>query len=173
MWCESPDGLLIQHQESSVDKRFEASRHEVARLSCDDDSYAPTAITCIKPDYIKLVVTRLCHFFNTIAHKVIDPVELSALNIEIAKTLCLLKMVFPLSLFDMMVHFFGHIVEEIKILGLVFLHQMYSFERYMAVLKRYMWNRANPEGCMIQGYHTEEVVGSCTDYIDSTEQLST
>ena len=24
---------------------------------------------------------------------------------------------------------------------------------------------------MIQGYHTEEVVGSCTDYIDGTEQL--
>src|SRR5438552_10370424 len=65
----------------------------------------------------------------------------------------------------------GHIVDEIKILGPVFLHQMYPFERYMAVLKRYGRNRANPEGCMIQGYHTEEVVGSCTDYIDGTEQL--
>src|SRR5438128_11690598 len=41
----------------------------------------------------------------------------------------------------------------------------------MAVLKRYVRNRANPEGCMIQGYHTEEVVGSCTDYIDGTQQL--
>src|SRR5437773_7739946 len=41
----------------------------------------------------------------------------------------------------------------------------------MAVLKRYVRNRANPEGCMIQGYHTEEVVGSCTDYINGTEQL--
>ena len=80
-------------------------------------------------------------------------------------------MVFPLSLFNMMIHFLGHIVEEIKILGLVFLHQMYPFERYMAVLKRYMWNRANPEGCMIQGYHKEEVIGSCTDYINGTEQL--
>src|SRR5213595_766057 len=41
----------------------------------------------------------------------------------------------------------------------------------MAFLKCYVWNRANPEGCMIQGYHTEEVVGSCTDYIEGTEQL--
>src|SRR5438128_2053609 len=40
-WCESPDGLLIQYQESSADERFEGSRHEVARLSCDDDSDAP------------------------------------------------------------------------------------------------------------------------------------
>ena len=131
----------------------------------------PIAIRCIKPDYVKLAVTWLCHFFNTIAHKVIDPAELSALNIEIAETLCLLEMVFPLSLFDMMVHLLGHIVDEIKILGPVFLHQMYPFERYMAVLKRYVRNRANPEGCMIQGYHTEEVVGSCTDYIDGTQQL--
>ena len=111
----------------------------------------PIAIRCIKPDYVKLAVTRLCHFFNTIAHKVIDPAELSALNIEIAETLCLLEIVFPLSLFDMMVHLLGHIVDEIKILGLVFLHQMYLFERYMAVLKRYVQNRANPEGCMIPG----------------------
>src|SRR5438034_10575359 len=41
----------------------------------------------------------------------------------------------------------------------------------MAILKCYVRNRANPEGCMIQGYHTEEVVGSCTDYIDGTEHL--
>src|SRR5438128_11995529 len=129
----------------------------------------PIAIRCIKPDYVKLVVTRLCHFFNTIARKMIDPVELSALNIEIAETLCLLEMVFPLSLFDMMVHLLGYIVNEIKILVPVFVHQMYPFERYMAVLKRYVRNRANQEGCMIQGYHTGEVVGSCTDYIEGTE----
>ena len=70
-----------------------------------------------------------------------------------------------------MVHLLGHIVDEINILGPVFLHQMYPFERYMAILKCYVRNRANPEGCMIQGYHTKEVVGSCTDYIDGTEQL--
>src|SRR6266542_6389560 len=116
----------------------------------------PIVIRCIKPDYVKLAVTRLCCFFNAIAHKVIDPAELSALNIEIAETLYLLEMVFLLSLFDMMIHLLGHIVDEIKILGPVFLHQMYSFERYMAILKRYVQNHANPEGCMIQSYHMEE-----------------
>ena len=33
----------------------------------------PIAIRGVKPDYVKLAVTRLCHFFNTIAHKVVDP----------------------------------------------------------------------------------------------------
>src|SRR6266542_1476057 len=92
----------------------------------------PIAIRCIKPYYVKLEVTRLCHFFNAIAHIVIDLAELSALNIEIAEILCLLEMVFPLSLFDMMVHLLGHIMDEIKILGPVFLHQMYPFERYIS-----------------------------------------
>src|SRR5438034_1830090 len=40
----------------------------------------PIAIRCTKSDYVKLEVTWLCHFFNTIAHKVIDPAELSAFN---------------------------------------------------------------------------------------------
>src|SRR5438128_1547863 len=35
----------------------------------------PIAIRCIKPDYVKLAVTRLCHFFNAIAYKVIDPTQ--------------------------------------------------------------------------------------------------
>src|SRR5207244_9783688 len=96
-WCESPHRLLIQHQESSVDERFEASRHEVTRLSCDDDSDAPYYNQVYQADYVKLAVTRLYHFFNAIAHKVIDPAELSALNIEIAETLYLIEMVFPLS----------------------------------------------------------------------------
>src|SRR5438128_1367955 len=84
----------------------------------------PIAIRCIKLDYVKLAVTWSYHFFNAIAHKVIDLAELSALNIEIAKTLCLLEMVVPLSLFDMMVHLLGHIIDEIKIRVPVFLHHM-------------------------------------------------
>src|SRR5207244_11753679 len=95
-WCESPDGLLIQYQESSVDERFEASRHEVARLSCDDDSNAPYCNQVYQARLRKLPITRWCDFFNAIAHKMIDTVELGALNIEIGETLCLLKMVFLL-----------------------------------------------------------------------------
>src|SRR5947207_11898798 len=57
----------------------------------------PIAIRCIKRDYVKLAVIRLCYFFNAIAHKVIDPAE-SGLNIEIAEILCLLEVVFPVTL---------------------------------------------------------------------------
>src|SRR6266498_2991224 len=116
--CESPDRLLIQHQESSVDERFEASQHEVTRLSCDDDSYAPYCNQVYQTRLRKVGSHMVVSLpLNTIAHKVIDPTELSALNIEIVETLSLLEMVFPLSMFDMMLHLLGHIVDEIKILG--------------------------------------------------------
>jgi hypothetical protein len=45
-----------------------------------------------------------------------------------------------------------------KCLGLVFLHQMYPFERSMIVLKKYVHNRSRPEGCMVQDWATEEVI---------------
>src|SRR5437667_1335559 len=63
----------------------------------------PIAIRCIKPAYIKLAVTRLCHFLNAIAHKVIDPAELSAINIDIAKKLLIIEIGLHVSIFDQMI----------------------------------------------------------------------
>jgi hypothetical protein len=42
---------------------------------------------------------------------------------------------------------------------------MFSYERYLAVLKSYVRNRAHLEGSIMEGYTTEEVVECCTDYI--------
>ena len=44
-----------------------------------------------------------------------------------------------------MMHLLVHLVEEIAILGPVFLHNMFPFERFMGVLKKYVHNRARPE----------------------------
>ena len=51
-----------------------------------------------------------------------------------------------------------HLVKEIGILSPIFLHNMFSFERYFAVLKKYVRNRARPEGSIAKGYVTEEVI---------------
>jgi hypothetical protein len=39
-------------------------------------------------------------------------------------------MYFPLAFFDISVHFKTHLIMEIKLLGPVFLQQMYAYERY-------------------------------------------
>ena len=75
-------------------------------------------------------------------------------------------MIFPPSFFNIMMYLLVHLVKEIGILGLVFLHNMFPFERYFVVLKKYVRNRARPEGCIAKGYVTEEVIEFYVDYVE-------
>ena len=80
-------------------------------------------------------------------------------------------MVFPPSFFNIMTHLLVHIVKEINILGPIFLHNMFPFERYMSVLKKYVRNRSRPEECIAKGYGTEEVIEFCVDFIDDLNPI--
>jgi hypothetical protein len=58
-----------------------------------------------------------------------------------------------------------HIVSEIQELGPAFLHEMYAWERFNGVVKRFVRNRSQPYGSNIQGYLTEERINFCTDFM--------
>jgi len=58
-----------------------------------------------------------------------------------------------------------HMVDQIQQLGPVYLHQMWTYERFMSTLNRYVLNRAHPEGSMIEAYITKEAVNCCMRYI--------
>jgi P2-related tail formation protein len=77
--------------------------------------------------------------------------KLTKLQDDLILTMCNLQTIFPPSFFDVMLHLLIHIVHEMKYLGLVFLHQMYPFERFMTILKKYVRNQSRLEGCMVQG----------------------
>ncbi|XP_066165868.1 uncharacterized protein [Oryza sativa Japonica Group] len=96
------------------------------------------AIRAIKPEHLKVAITRLCYFFNTVSQKVISLEELGNLRTFAHETRCQLEMCFPPSFFDMMEHLIVHIVPQMVALGPLYLHQMWSYERYMAVLKSYV-----------------------------------
>ncbi|XP_066162172.1 uncharacterized protein [Oryza sativa Japonica Group] len=102
---------------------------------------------------------------DDMSQKVISLKELGNLRTFAHETQCQLEMCFPPSFFDMMEHLIVHIVPQMVALGPLYLHQMWSYERYMAVLKGYVRNRAHPEGSMVKGYSTEEVVECCIDYL--------
>jgi hypothetical protein len=70
-----------------------------------------------------------------------------------------------------MTHLLVHIVKEINILSLMFLHNLFPFERYMTVLKKYICNRFRPEGCIAKGYEIEESVEFCVDFIDDLSPI--
>jgi len=46
------------------------------------------------------------------------------------------------------------------------MQQMYPFERFIGVLKKYVRNRARPEGCIAYGIGTEQVIDFCVEYMD-------
>jgi len=59
-----------------------------------------------------------------------------------------------------------HMVDQIRALGPLYLHEMWTYERFMSILNRYVLNRAYPKGSMIEGYSTEEVIECCLGYLN-------
>ncbi|KAL4032723.1 hypothetical protein IC575_005804 [Cucumis melo] len=70
---------------------------------------------------------------------------------DIVITLCLLEKYFPPSFFTIMVHLTVHLVREVKLCGPIYLRWMYSFERFMKVIKNAVRNRNRLEGCIVEG----------------------
>ena len=70
-----------------------------------------------------------------------------------------------------MMHLLVHLIKEISILSPVFLHNMFPFERFMGVLKKYVHNHAQPEGSIAMGYGTEEVIELCVDFIPDLDLI--
>jgi hypothetical protein len=123
----------------------------------------PVALRGLLPKNIRLAIVKLCAFLNTISQKVINQEDLPRSHNDVAQ--CLISFEFPPSFFNIMTHLLVHLVEEISILGPVFLHNMFPFERFMGVLKKYIRNRARPEGSIVKGYGTEEVIEFCADFV--------
>jgi hypothetical protein len=55
-------------------------------------------------------------------------------------------MYFPPVFFDISVYFTTHLIKEIKLLGPVFLHQMYAYERFNDILKSFIRNHISDTG---------------------------
>nr|GEZ02036.1 hypothetical protein [Tanacetum cinerariifolium] len=79
------------------------------------------------------------------------------------------QMYFPPSFFDVKVHLASHIVSEIKACGPIHLHYMFPFERYMGIVKGYVRNRSRPEGSIVKGYASEEVIDFYTNYLEGVK----
>ena len=125
----------------------------------------PVALRGLLPDNVRVPIVKLCAFLNAISQKVINPETLPSLQKDVVQCLVSFELVFPPTFFNIMTHVIVHLVEEIRILGPVFLHNMFPFERFMGVLKKYVHNRARPEGSIVKGYGTEEVIEFCVDFI--------
>jgi len=95
----------------------------------------PVALRGLLPQNVCLATVKLCAFLNAISQKAIDPMDLAKLQNYVVQCLVSFELVFPPSFFNIMTHLLVHLVMEISILGPVFLHNMFPFERFMGVLK--------------------------------------
>src|SRR3954464_7550425 len=120
---------------------------------------------------VRVPIVKLCAFLNAISQKVINPDILPRLQKDVVQCLVSFELVFPPSFFNIMTHLLVHLVEEIAILGPVFLHNMFPFERFMGVLKKYVHNRARPEGSISKGYGTVEFIEFCVDFIPDLKPI--
>jgi hypothetical protein len=129
------------------------------------------AIRAVKPVFLKMVITRMCYFFNVISQKVVDCVELARLQLFMSETQAQLEMCFPTSFFDIMEHLMIHMVEQITELGPMYFHQMWTYKRFMSILNVYMRNKAFPKRSMIESYHIDKSVDCCIDYIKNKRAI--
>jgi hypothetical protein len=58
-----------------------------------------------------------------------------------------------------------HMVDQIRALGRLYLHEMCMYERFISILNRYVLNCAYSEGSMIEGYGTEKIIECCLGYL--------
>jgi hypothetical protein len=94
----------------------------------------------ILPVNIWEAIMNFCLFFNAIGQKVLSEEALESLEKSRYETLCFLEMYFSPALFDINVYFTTHLIKEIKLLGPVFLHQIYAYERINDILKSFVRN---------------------------------
>ena len=131
----------------------------------------PVVLRGLLPESVRLAIVKLCAFLNAISQKVIDPEIIPRLENDFVQCLVSFELVFPPSFFNIMTHVLVHLCEEISILGPVFLHNMFPFERFMGVLKKYVHNRARPEGSISKGHENEDVIGFCVDFIPGLKKI--
>jgi hypothetical protein len=73
--------------------------------------------------------------------------------------------------FDVQEHLMTHLMDQIPTLGPLYLHNIFPYERFLAIWKTYLRNRAHPEGCIMEGYTIEEPVQYYADYIKDGKRI--
>ncbi|XP_074298181.1 uncharacterized protein LOC141629004 [Silene latifolia] len=131
----------------------------------------PVALRASKPTKVIDLLGELSCFFKSLCSHTLEHDELNALQLKIVLILCRMEMEFMPNFFTIMVHLLIHLVEEAKLGGPVQYRWMYPIKRYLAHLKSYVTNKAQPEGSIAEGYTLEETITFCSRYLEGVETI--
>nr|GFA45160.1 hypothetical protein [Tanacetum cinerariifolium] len=117
----------------------------------------------LAPDVAKPLI-ELCLFFKQICSQTLMVDNMLKSQRKVINILCNLELIYPPTLFDIMIHLVIHLPLEAIFGGPIRPRWMYPFERYMKKLKNYVRNKAKPEGSIAKGYVAEEALTFSSHY---------
>lgn len=157
-----PSGYCSEIGSHIRNKKFSALKsHDYHILM---QSLLPMALRGLMETNTRIAIMRASRVFQRICCKVWDPSQAESLREDVAITMCLMEITFPLTFFDVMSHLPMHLVNEL-LLGPVQVGWMYPVERTMMTLKSHVKNRARPEASIAHGYLLDETMGFATSYM--------
>jgi Domain of unknown function (DUF4218)/Transposase family tnp2 len=125
----------------------------------------PVAIIGLSSEEVQDALWSLGKLLRWVCSKEIYVEEIPRMEVLAAEVVCKLEKALPPSFFDCQVHLLVHLVREVGIAGPVHCRWMYWLERYMAVLKAYVRNRARVEGSIATGYLAAESMFYCSNIL--------
>ena len=109
-------------------------------------------------------IAELGRFFRELCSKTLKVERLHLMKKEIVIILCKLEKIYPPAFFDVMVHLAVHLLDEALLRGPVQYGWMYPIERRLGTFKRFIRNRARPEGSVPEAYTAYECLTQCSTY---------
>ncbi|KAL4563092.1 hypothetical protein LXL04_027124 [Taraxacum kok-saghyz] len=164
-----PDGFG-----SNFKKRVAANDSNITRLKSHDchilmQRLLPVGVQAYLDKNTSTAIIDLCTFLKKICARTLVVEDMIKAQDELIKILCKLELIYPPTFFDIMIHLSLHLPEEAILGGPVFMRWMYPFERYMKKLKKYVRNKAKPEGSIAEGYVAEEALTFCSMYLQDVQ----
>ncbi|XP_028068682.1 uncharacterized protein LOC114271251 [Camellia sinensis] len=111
---------------------------------------------------ISTTLFELGSFFQDLCSRTLKRSEMEKLEECIVLILCKFEKIFPSAFFDVMVHLAIHLPCETILGGHVQYRWMYPIERFLRALKKFVTNRARPEGSIAEAYIVNECITFCS-----------
>jgi len=115
------------------------------------------------------MLTVLSTFFKQLCTQTLKVDVLKQMKDNIVIILCKLEQIFPPAFFDIMVHVSIHLPREAELTGPVQYRWMCPIEKTLDKYKRYVWNKARPEGSIAECYLVDECLTFCSMYLRDIE----
>ncbi|CAH9081953.1 unnamed protein product [Cuscuta epithymum] len=129
----------------------------------------PVGVRKYLPKEVADPIVRLSSFFQQLCSKTLCMEDIHKLQDEIVYILCKFEQIFPPAFFVSMIHLMVHLPEEAEEAGTVTERWMYAIERMLGRYKKFVRNKARPEGSIAEAYVSQESLNFCAMYLHKVE----